>query len=118
MRLVEAISLAVGQREGGGIFRPGSRGERYLKLLSDEAGIVKARAADIKRLALLPISVGGTAPWAAVEWAASDPPEVPGVSTHKIIHSKLHSIRLLRLGLLKLQSLSENIMRDCIVFAA
>jgi hypothetical protein len=40
-------------------FSDPARVERYLKLLSDEAGIVKARAADIKRLALLPISVGG-----------------------------------------------------------
>jgi hypothetical protein len=74
----------------------------YLKLLSNEAQLVRARAEQIKELALLPISAGRPAPWSAVEWASPDPPEVPGVSAHKIVHPKLRSVRLLRRGLLAL----------------
>jgi hypothetical protein len=88
------------QREG--VFADPDRVADYLKLLSAESAIVRARAEEIKNSALLPISIGGTSIWSTVEWATSDPPEVPGVSTHKVIHPKLHSIRLLQRGLLKL----------------
>ena len=74
----------------------------FLKLLSVESVVVRARADEIKKRALLPISGGETGLWSTVEWAISDPPEVPGASTPKVIHPKLRSTRLLQRGLLKL----------------
>jgi hypothetical protein len=75
----------------------------YLGVLSNEPHLRKSRANDIRRLAVLPISGRGSDLWCTVSWANSEPPEVPGVRKHKIIHPKLRRHGLLQTGPLRLE---------------
>lgn len=74
----------------------------YLELLGTTPLLAKSRAHDIKHCGMLPLSGGGSDIWRSVLWTPSDPPTIPGVSKHTVIHPHLRNYQVLKSGSLAL----------------